>query len=70
MRRFILCTTLTLGLFSVQGLAQEKKKTPPVRTIAPTAAALPYGKHERQVLDVWKAKSEKPTPLVLYSTPG
>jgi acetyl esterase/lipase len=27
---------------------------------------LPYGKHERQVLDFWKAKSDKPTPLVLY----
>jgi acetyl esterase/lipase len=25
-----------------------------------------YGKHERQVLDFWKAKSDKPTPLVLY----
>lgn len=66
MRRLILCTTLALGLFGFESLAQEKKKATPVRTIAPTAAALPYGKHERQVLDVWKAKSEKPTPLVLY----
>lgn len=25
-----------------------------------------YGPHERNVLDLWKAKSDKPTPLVVY----
>jgi acetyl esterase/lipase len=25
-----------------------------------------YGPHERNVIDLWKAKSEKPTPLVLF----
>lgn len=30
----------------------------------PTLANVHYGKHERQVLDFWKAPSEKPTPLV------
>jgi acetyl esterase/lipase len=29
-------------------------------------ANLPYGSHERQVLDFWKAKADKPTSLVLY----
>ena len=27
---------------------------------------MPYGKHERQVLDFCQAKSDKPTPVVLY----
>lgn len=31
--------------------------------LAPTFAEVPYGKHERQVLDFWQAKSDKPTPV-------
>ncbi len=30
----------------------------------PTLSGIRYGKHERQVLDFWKAQSDKPTPLV------
>lgn len=30
----------------------------------PTLNEVPYGTHERHVLDFWKADSEKPTPLV------
>jgi hypothetical protein len=30
----------------------------------PTLSEVPYGTHERHVLDFWKAKSDKPTPLV------
>jgi len=33
---------------------------------APDHANVPYGPHERNVFDLWLAKSEKPTPLVLY----
>jgi acetyl esterase/lipase len=29
-------------------------------------ANVPYGKHERQVLDFYPAKSDKPTPVVFY----
>lgn len=32
----------------------------------PDLAAVKYGPHERNVLDLWKAKSEKPTPLVVF----
>ena len=32
----------------------------------PTHANIRYGPHERNVLDFWAAKSEKPTPLVVY----
>ncbi len=44
---------------------KEKKKQPPKQP-APTAAAFAYGSHDRQVLDFWQAKSETPTPLVLF----
>ncbi|MDA7823816.1 hypothetical protein N9A58_09540 [Opitutales bacterium] len=29
----------------------------------PTLSEVAYGSHERNVLDFWKAKSDKPTPL-------
>jgi len=40
--------------------AQQKPLTPPDLT------NIPYGPHERNVLDLWKAKSSKPTPLVIH----
>ena len=30
----------------------------------PTLSEISYGEHERQVMDFWKAKSDRPTPLV------
>jgi len=41
--------------------APAKPADPP-----PTLANVPYGPHERQVLDFWKAASDKPTPLVFH----
>ncbi|MSU25164.1 MAG: alpha/beta hydrolase [Opitutus sp.] len=32
----------------------------------PTLAEVPYGPHERNVLDFWKAKSDQPTPVVIF----
>ncbi len=32
----------------------------------PTEADVQYGRHDRNVLDFWQAKSDKPTPLVVY----
>src|SRR5688572_4351044 len=32
----------------------------------PTLANVPYGQHERQVLDFYQAKSTKPTPLLFF----
>jgi len=32
----------------------------------PDLANVKYGPHERNVLDLWKAESEKPTPLAIY----
>ena len=33
---------------------------------APDLENVSYGPHERNVLDLWKAKSDAPTPLVVY----
>ena len=33
---------------------------------APDHANVKYGRHERNVLDVWKAKSDTPAPVVIY----
>jgi acetyl esterase/lipase len=64
-KRLSLAVTLFSGL-SLAAAAQEPKKKPAPKQPAPTVASLAYGQHERQVLDFWKAKSDKPTPLVLY----
>ena len=32
----------------------------------PTLANVAYGTHERQVLDFYKAESDKPTPLLFF----
>ncbi|MBI1916242.1 MAG: alpha/beta hydrolase [Planctomycetes bacterium] len=63
MYRMVLGVVLLLSPLTAWSPAQQVKKpaAPP-----PTVANLAYGKHERQVLDFWQAKSEKPTPLVLY----
>ncbi|MFM2168028.1 MAG: hypothetical protein RIS79_2399 [Verrucomicrobiota bacterium] len=39
---------------------------PPKPQIAPTLANVPYGTHERQVLDFYKADSSKPAPLLFF----
>jgi len=49
---------LTLFLGWLSFLAQERP-TPDIRDEH-------YGPHERQVLDLWKAKSDAPTPVVVF----
>ena len=44
--------------------APAKPPLPPLPE--PTEANVAYGKHRRQVLDFWKAKSDKPTPLLFF----
>jgi len=77
-RRFLFLTLASALIALGSGQAQEKKdekpvekkdekkveKKVPVPAIPPTAANVPYGKLERQVLDFWQAKSDKPTPVV------
>ncbi|MEZ5384870.1 MAG: alpha/beta hydrolase [Prosthecobacter sp.] len=46
--------------------APAKKKAAPANpaVVKPTMANVPYGTHERHILDFWKAESATPTPLV------
>jgi len=48
--------------------ADAPKKAAAVAVAQPklTAANVAYGKHERQVLDFWKAESATPTPLLFF----
>ncbi len=56
-----------IGLIVIAGMAMthsvfgadEKKPVP-------TLANVPYGQHERQVLDFYQAQSDKPTPVVFF----
>ncbi len=48
---------------------RQRKQRPKQRGGAkptPTHANVAYGPHKRNVLDLWLAKSEKPTPLIIY----
>jgi acetyl esterase/lipase len=66
MSRFLVAALVFVLAGTTPVWTQQKKKgkKPPQPT--PTAANVAYGTHERQVLDFWQAKSDRPTPLVLY----
>ena len=68
---FALGSLIALGTGHAQDKKDDKKqedkkaeKKLPTPTVPPTAANLAYGPLERQVLDFWQAKSDKPTPVV------
>jgi hypothetical protein len=44
--------------------ARQKRRPGPRR--APTHANVPYGDHQRNVLDFWQAESDSPTPLFVW----
>ncbi len=46
--------------------AKAKPAATPETKIPPTLANVPYGTHERQVLDFYRAPASQPTPLVFY----
>ena len=61
--------TAWLFLFPVLSLPAQTindKNTPPNPPRKPDVQNLKYGPHERNDLDLYLAKSEQPTPLVLY----
>lgn len=47
----------------------RSKALPAETTLVPTFSNIAYGRHERQVLDFYQAKSDKPTP-VLFAIHG
>ena len=61
---FVCCGAL------LQGQAGSESKAPAAYSRAPDLANVAYGSRARQVLDLWKAKSEYPAPLVVYFHPG
>lgn len=56
----------SLFILLLCGLAFEARAQNRPALPEPDIANAKYGPHERNVLDVWKAKSETPTPLVVY----
>src|SRR3954452_14394278 len=55
---------LLFALLIAPAHAQQKKKRG--AKPAPDLADVKYGPHQRNVLDLWKAKSDRPTPLVVF----
>jgi len=71
---------LVVGILPAATLLAQDSKTPPRRPGAtepalrgkvtslptPAFADVKYGSHERNVLDFWKAESDKPAPTIVY----
>jgi acetyl esterase len=55
---------LILFLLAPAGVSAQQQKT--ATKPAPALVNHAYGPHKRHVLDLWKAKSERPTPLVVF----
>lgn len=53
-----------LALLTAPAPAQEKRNGG--ARPAPDLAEVKYGPHARNVLDLWKARSDRPTPLVVF----
>lgn len=65
--RFSTAAFVALACAALAGLLAGQQPDAPRRVSrAPDAADVPYGPHERNVLDFWRAKSDKPAPLVIY----
>jgi len=58
--------TLTPASFGQAAKAPKARQaaTENPEVVKPTLANVPYGAHERHVLDFWKAEAKTPTPLV------
>lgn len=65
-RALILFLLLAIGNISAAEKATTEPQASLSRLPAPTEKDVPYGTHERQVLDFWKAESDKPTPLLFF----
>ena len=61
-----IAAALLLSSFAQAPLSAQQGAGKPGRNPPPDLANVSYGPHERNVLDLWKAKSAKPTPLVVH----
>lgn len=57
---------LLVALAIVLTPARAQKNRRGAVTLKPDLADVKYGPHERNVLDLWKASSSVPTPLVVF----
>ncbi|HEU0039505.1 MAG TPA: hypothetical protein VFR76_09540, partial [Verrucomicrobiae bacterium] len=62
-RCLVLVLLFALAQFAPAAQAQARRKSEASKP-KPDLADFKYGPHERNVLDLWKAKSDEPTPLV------
>src|SRR5262245_19887460 len=67
--RLGLCASIML-LSAQPAFAQATAKQKGDAKSTPDMANVSYGPHERNVMDVWKAKSDQPTPLLVFSHGG
>ena len=61
-----LCLPVAVAQAPKQSQSASKQKAAPKPKPKPDLADVKYGPHERNVLDLWKAKSTSPTPLVVF----
>ncbi len=55
-----------LGLLRLSPLFAQANEKPAAFTIPPTHTNVTYGPNDRNMLDLWSAKSDEPTPLVIF----
>jgi hypothetical protein len=58
------------GLDVVSGQAVTQTALASESKLRPDLQDIDYGPHERNVLDVWRAKSENPTPPIVFLQGG
>jgi acetyl esterase/lipase len=61
----LLLVSLTLTQLTLDAVAQPKRRAQAEKP-KPDLAEVSYGPHPRNVLDLWQAKAEEPTPLVVF----
>jgi acetyl esterase/lipase len=74
MRTYLTLAAVLLTTFAAAQAADQPAAKPPAKPVKPAPPPLPtpthanvsYGAHARNVYDIWLAKSDKPTPLVVY----
>ena len=62
----LLLTSVLLASATFAATIPAVKIAPALAGPAPTRANVPYGTHERQVLDFWQARSDKPAPVLFF----
>jgi acetyl esterase len=62
----LLTASLVLALVHSAFSQAEKKREAAASKPTPDVANFKYGPHQRNVFDLWRAKSDQPTPLVVF----